>query len=109
MLSSYDHYKLDNGEARSRTVDYEPDKEVELPLTCQKCETEYSFDAPGATAGHCPRCNGHERRHLRGRRASDRKLQFAFIASFAMTFLTGIAIGYYYAASEAAAMVLGAR
>src|SRR3954465_10867042 len=57
-LRSYDSYKLDNGEARERSFDdYEPDDEIELPLTCQTCRKEYWWSEDGATLGYCPKCN----------------------------------------------------
>jgi hypothetical protein len=59
-IPGYDRWKLSNGEARAGSFEYEPDEDVELPLTCQECGVDYSFDEKGATAGFCPPCNGHE-------------------------------------------------
>jgi hypothetical protein len=52
---------------------------------------------------------GWVEKRSRVRRGADRNFRFVLFAAFTMTFLTGVALGYYYAASEAAGIVLGAK
>jgi ribosomal protein L44E len=111
-MRNYDAWKLDNGETPARKPEFEPDKEIDLPLTCQKCESEYWFDEFGATAGFCPHCNGHERRKSGStdrRVIVARKAKAAFVAGLLMALAVGFASGFYLASAMAASIVEASR
>jgi hypothetical protein len=116
-IPGYDHWKLSNGEARAGNFvdDFEPDDDIELPLTCQECGKEYWYGDHGATAGYCPHCNGRERRvsGMRDRRAvvetaAKRMALWVGVVAVAM-FILGVSVGYYEAAREAAGLILRAK